>query len=68
VKSDKLEIGRILQLKFRNQKSQIEQSEQNAPIGLSNLRFLISKFELQDSSDFELVRFHDFPGPISASV
>jgi len=27
VKSDKLEIGRILQLKFRNQKSQIEQSE-----------------------------------------
>ena len=77
MKSDDLEIARILHLKFGNQKSQIGQTKVGngwqakggtlravSSHGSSNLRFLISKFEMQDSCDFEIVRFHDSPASL----
>ena len=80
MKSDNLEIARILHLKFGNQKSQIGQTKVGngwqakggtlravSSHGSSNLRFLISKFEVQDSSDFEIVRFHIFVNCLSSS-
>jgi hypothetical protein len=49
---EKFEIGRFLHLKSRNPKSQIGLSCSGAP---SNLKFRISGFEMQDSSDFEFL-------------
>ena len=60
VKSDKFEIGRILHLKSEIPKSQIGPTEATS-LGSSNLRFRDFGFELQDSFDFEIVRFHDSP-------
>jgi hypothetical protein len=61
VKSDKLEIGRILHLKLEIKKSQIGQSDGTSLFGQIPIGFEFSDFgfDIQESFDFEIVRFHD---------
>jgi hypothetical protein len=54
VKSDKLEIGRILHLKLEIRNLKLDDPSVQSEIS-------DFEFEMQDSSDFEFVRFHDSP-------
>jgi hypothetical protein len=63
VKSDNLEIGGFLHLKSEIKNLKLDKPRQGSNRALRIVQFEISDFgfQMQESSDFEIVRFHNFP-------